>query len=247
MTPVIALEQVNLDLGGRRILDGLTISAGPGEIVAMLGPSGGGKSSTLRVMLGLATPSAGEVRIDGRPVSRPGRVLVPPEERELAVVFQDLALWPHLTVEKHLDFGLSVRRLSGDERRTRIREALARVDLLGKEQRLPAALSGGERQRVAIARALVLRPRAVLLDEPLASLDVALRREMLETFRTLFRQDGVTALFVTHDLRDARRLGARVVVIEGGRVSATGTADEITARPLTPFVAALADDARNGR
>jgi iron(III) transport system ATP-binding protein len=245
MTAVIAMEKVDLELGGRRILDGLTFSAGSREIVALVGPSGCGKSSAVRLLLGLAAPTAGEVHIEGRLVSRAGRVVVPPEERGLAVVFQDLALWPHLTVERHLDFGLASRGLSREERETRIREALGRVDLLGKERRLPAALSGGERQRVAIARALVLRPRAVLLDEPLASLDVGLRREMLETFRVLFQQDAVTALFVTHDLRDARRLGARVVVMEGGRVSAKGTPDEIAALATTPFLKALADDARN--
>jgi iron(III) transport system ATP-binding protein len=246
MTPVIALENVGLVMGGRRILDGLSFHANAGEILALLGPSGAGKSSVLRVILGLAAPGEGEVRVGERVVSRAGRVVVPPEQRGLAVVFQDLALWPHLNVEKHLDFGLASQGVSRGERATRIETALRRVGLHGKERRLPAELSGGERQRVAIARALVLRPKAILLDEPLASLDVALRREMLGTFQALFEQDSVTAVFVTHDLREARRLGARVLVLEEGRVSAGGMPDEVAGAPTTPFLKALAEDAARG-
>jgi iron(III) transport system ATP-binding protein len=245
MTAVIALDDVGLSLGGRRILEGVTFSAGPGEVLAILGPSGSGKSSVLRLVLGFAAPSRGEVHIEGQVVSRAGDVLVPPEERRLAVVFQDLALWPHLNVEEHLDFALTSWGIAKPERRRRIEETLARVGLQGKERRIPAVLSGGERQRVAIARALALRPRAVLLDEPLASLDVALRQEMLATFRDLFREQAVTALFVTHDLREAQRLGARVLVIEDGRLVATGTPSEILAKPITPFIRALAADARS--
>jgi ABC-type sugar transport system ATPase subunit len=247
MTPVIALENVALVVGGRRVLDGLSFQVSPGETLALLGPSGAGKSSVLRVVLGLAVPTEGEVHLDDRVVSRAGRVVVPPEQRGLAVVFQDLALWPHLTVEKHLGFGLSSQGVSREDRATRIGMALRRVGLHGKERRLPAELSGGERQRVAIARALVLRPRAVLLDEPLASLDVALRREMLETFRALFEQDAVTTVFVTHDLREARRMGARVIVLEEGRVSAVGTPDEVAGTRSTPFLKALSEDAAQGR
>jgi iron(III) transport system ATP-binding protein len=243
MTPVIALENVSLVIGGRRILDGLSLHASAGEILALLGPSGAGKSSVLRVILGLAAPTEGDVRIDERVVSRAGRVVVPPERRGLAVVFQDLALWPHLTVEKHLEFGLAAQGVSGQERAMRIGTALRRVGLHGKERRFPAELSGGERQRVAIARAMVLRPRAVLLDEPLASLDVALRREMLGTFRALFEQDSVTVLFVTHDLREARRLGARVLVLEEGRISVAGTPDQVAGTRTTPFLKALSEDA----
>jgi ABC-type Fe3+/spermidine/putrescine transport system ATPase subunit len=246
MTAVIALEEVGLSLGGRRILQSVTFSAQRGETLAILGPSGSGKSSALRLVLGLTPPTRGEVQIEGQVVSRAGEVLVPPEERRLAVVFQDLALWPHLNVERQLDFGLVSWGIAGPERRRRIEETLSRLGLQGKERRMPAALSGGERQRVAIARALVLRPLAVLLDEPLASLDLALRREMLETFRALFREQAVTALFVTHDLREAERLGARVIIVEDGRVVAAGMPTEILADPTTPFVRALAADVRNG-
>jgi ABC-type Fe3+/spermidine/putrescine transport system ATPase subunit len=246
MTAVIALEEVGLSLGGRRILQSVTFSAQRGETLAILGPSGSGKSSALRLVLGLTPPTRGEVQIEGQVVSRAGEVLVPPEERRLAVVFQDLALWPHMNVERQLDFGLVSWGIAVPERRRRIEETLSRLGLQGKERRMPAALSGGERQRVAIARALVLRPLAVLLDEPLASLDLALRREMLETFRALFREQAVTALFVTHDLREAERLGARVIIVEDGRVVAAGMPTEILADPTTPFVRALAADVRNG-
>jgi ABC-type Fe3+/spermidine/putrescine transport system ATPase subunit len=242
MTPVIDLEQLGMAVDGHTIVDDVNLTVGQGETVALLGPSGSGKSTLLRLILGLAAPGTGQLRLAGETVSVPGRVLVPPERRRLAVVFQDLGLWPHLTVEEHLAFGLRPLRLDRGEQERRVQEMLARVGLADKGRRMPGALSGGERQRVAIARALVVRPRAVLLDEPLASLDVALRRELLATFRSLLQEQAVTTLFVSHDLRDAARLGARVVVLEAGRMSQAGTVEEISAEPRTTFVRALVED-----
>ena len=175
-------------------------------------------------------------------VSRDDRLLVAPEDRGLAVVFQDLALWPHLTVEGNLGFGLAARGMPARQRAERIAAMLGRVGLAGTERRYPGDLSGGQRQRVAIARALVTEPRAVLLDEPLASVDVDLRRELLELLRELFRENGTTAIHVTHDLREAVALAHRFAVLEAGRVVQQGSLGDLSRAPATPFVRALIAD-----
>ena len=209
-----------------------------------MGPSGSGKTSLLRLVLGFAAPGSGLVRLDGREVSRDGRVLVPPEDRGLAVVFQDLALWPHLTVTGNLEFGLKAKRVPREERRARIASILRRVGLEQSGLRHPGELSGGERQRVAIARALVLDPRAVLLDEPLSNVDVDLRRDLLGLFRELFAERASTVLYVTHDLREAAAVATRFVVLEGGRVVQDAGLSELLRSPATPFVRALIEDLR---
>ncbi|HET8647387.1 MAG TPA: ATP-binding cassette domain-containing protein, partial [Vicinamibacteria bacterium] len=178
MSAAIDLDGISLALGGEPVLSGVSLAVTPGERVAVLGPSGSGKTSMLRAVLGFAVPWSGTVRLDGVTVSENGRGLVPPEERRLAVVFQDLALWPHLTVEGNLAFGLAARGLPRAERAARVEAMLRRVGLAGSGPRFPGELSGGQRQRVAIARALVQEPRAVLLDEPLSNVDVQLRGEL---------------------------------------------------------------------
>jgi ABC-type Fe3+/spermidine/putrescine transport system ATPase subunit len=164
---------------------------------------------------------------------------VPPEERQLGVVFQDLALWPHLTVRGHLEFCLSSQRRPRQAWGDAISDMLSRVGLHGKEERFPAELSGGEQQRVAIARALITSPRAVLLDEPLANLDVALKEELLDLFGAVLGERGAAALFVTHDAREAALLASRVLVLEEGRIVQEGTFAELSARPTTRFVQRL--------
>lgn len=172
MGEVLSLQKVSLSYHGKSVLHNISLSVRDGETLALLGPSGCGKSSLLRVVMGFAAPSRGSVSIDGEEVSRDGKLLKMPEERNLSVVFQDLALWPHLNVVENLDFGLTTRGTPRDEKDHLINEMLERVGLKGKESSYPGELSGGEKQRVAIARALVLKPRAVLLDEPLSNLDV---------------------------------------------------------------------------
>jgi len=235
---MMELEAVSVQRGGATVLDGVTLQVGP-EVVVLVGPSGSGKSTLLRVLLGLERPSAGRVRLDGRTLSRGREVLVPPEGRNVAMVFQDLALWPHLTVEGNLAFGLRAQGLGRAARTARIGEALAWVGLGDLARRHPDQLSGGERQRVAIARALVLRPAALLLDEPLGSLDVALKEDLQGVFARLFAERGLPVLYVTHDPAEARRLARRVVVLERGSVTQAGTPAELAAAPATPFVAAL--------
>jgi iron(III) transport system ATP-binding protein len=242
MTAAIALDDVVVRYGSRAVLDGFTLAVEPGEVVALLGPSGCGKTTVLRLVLGFIVPSRGRVRLLGEVVSGDGKILKPPEQRGVAVVFQDLALWPHLTVRGNLAFGLGSQKVARDVQGERIRTMLERVGLSGKESSYPGELSGGERQRVAIARALVLEPRAVLFDEPLSNLDVGLKRELLSVFRELLKEPRTTAIYVTHDLREAAVLGDRIAVMEGGRVTQEGVLDALRARPATPFVRELFDD-----
>jgi len=242
VNPCLGLDGVSLRFGEQRVLDAVDLRVATGEVLAVLGPSASGKTSLLRVVLGFAAPSAGTVRVGERVVSRDGRTLVAPEDRGLAVVFQDLALWPHLTVEGNLGFGLAARGVRPGERAKRIAAMLRRVGLAGSERRHPGELSGGERQRVAIARALVLEPRALLLDEPLANVDVDLRRELLVLLRELFRESGATVVHVTHDLREAIAIAQRFAVMESGRIVQQGGIAELRGAPATPFVRSLLDD-----
>jgi iron(III) transport system ATP-binding protein len=242
VTTALALEEVTFGYGAEPILDRLTLSVAEGEILVLLGPSGGGKSTVLRLLLGFAAPVSGRVEVGGALVSADGEIRVPPEERNLAVVFQDLALWPHLTVRGNLAFGLDSRRVARATQEERIRDVLGRVGLTDKERRLPGELSGGERQRAAIARALVLEPRAILLDEPLANLDAHRKRQLMGMFREIFKERKTTALYVTHDLREAAALADRIAVLENGRVVQEGTLDDLRARPATEFVEALIAD-----
>jgi ABC-type Fe3+/spermidine/putrescine transport system ATPase subunit len=175
-------------------------------------------------------------------VSRDGKILVSPEDRRLAVVFQDLALWPHLTVRGNLEFGLKAHGVQKETRDARIANWLGRLGLGAEKDRYPGSLSGGERQRVAIARAMVLDPVAVLFDEPLASLDVVLKRELLEVLRGILREARTTAVYVTHDPREAAALADRMAVLEGGRIVQSGTLEEFRGAPATPFVADLVAD-----
>ena len=242
MTPALALEAVEVRLGATVVLRRLSLAVAAGEVLALLGPSGAGKTTVLRLLLGFLPPDRGAVRLSGATVSADGRVLRPPEERNLAVVFQDLALWPHLTVAGNLGFGLEARRMARPERERRIAEMIQRVGLGGKERRRPGELSGGERQRVAIARALVLEPVAVLLDEPLSNLDPALRRELLSTFREMLAEHGTTAIYVTHEPREAASLGDRIAVLEEGAIVQVGTSAELAVCPATRFVQSLLED-----
>lgn len=242
MTALIEFQDVRFRYGDEEVIRGVSLALQAGEVLAVLGPSGAGKSSIVRLALGLSAPTAGIIRIMGQIASRDGRVLMAPEARGLGVVFQDLALWPHLTVEANLTFALNAQRVPGEERRARIEAALSRVGLLEKARRYPGELSGGERQRVAIVRALVTLPRAVLLDEPLSNLDIALKQELLQLFRELLLERKTAALYVTHDPREAARLAEQVAVLEEGRIVQQGTFSDLRSRPGTRFVERLAAD-----
>jgi iron(III) transport system ATP-binding protein len=241
VSAAIELEGVTVLRAERKVLADVSMRVSAGETLAVLGSSGSGKTTLLRVVAGFVAPSLGAVRIGDALASERGRTVLPPEERGLAMVFQDLALWPHLTVHGNLAFGLQATKLPRVVREERIAAVLSRVGLGGKERRHPGELSGGERQRVAIARALVREPRAVLLDEPLSNLDVGLKQELLGLFRELLHERGTTALYVTHDPREARALGDRTAVLDGGRIVHLGRLDELRSRTDLPFARSVLD------
>jgi spermidine/putrescine ABC transporter ATP-binding subunit len=203
-----------------------------GEFFTFLGPSGCGKTTTLRIVAGLELPDSGRVFIDGEDVT-----YLPPYKRDTAMVFQNYALWPHMTVFDNVAYGLKVRKLPKDEIRRRVREVLELVRLEGLEDRYPTQLSGGQQQRVALARALVVQPKVLLLDEPLSNLDAKLRVEMREELKRLQRKLGITTIYVTHDQDEAMALSDRIAVMNSGRVVEIGRPDELYRRPRSFFVA----------
>ena len=214
------------------VVDGLDLALKPGELLTLLGPSGCGKTTTLRLIAGLETPDSGSIVIAGREMTRP---LVPPEGRGVGLVFQDYALFPHLSVLANVLFGL--RHLPRAERLSRARETLALVGLTVFEQRMPHQLSGGQQQRVALARALAPRPALLLLDEPFSNLDAQLRHSTRQDVRGILRGSGTAAILVTHDQEEALAFSDRVAVMRGGRAEQLGTPEEVYARPGTVFVA----------
>ena len=234
MTGTASLEVrgVGKRYGAAWALRDVSLRVEPGEFFTLLGPSGCGKTTALRLIAGFLDPDEGEILIDGAPVAG-----VPPWRRDLGLVFQSYALWPHLSVFEHVAFGLRERRVPRAERRQRVQDALRLVSLEGLEHRRPSQLSGGQQQRVALARTLVLRPRALLLDEPLSNLDATLRAQMRVELRRLHRELGITTLFVTHDQAEAMALSSRVAVFDRGAVIQVGTPAEVYRRPKTRFVA----------
>jgi iron(III) transport system ATP-binding protein len=241
MSAAIQLDGVTVLRDGRKVLTDVSVRVPPGEMLTVLGSSGSGKTTLLRVVAGFVAPALGSVRVGEALAAEGGRSMLPPEEREIAMVFQDLALWPHLTVHGNLAFGLDGKKVPRSERDDRISSILARVGLSGKDGRHPGELSGGERQRVAIARALVLEPRAVLLDEPLSNLDVGLKQELLNLFRELLQERGTTALYVTHDPREVQALGHRTAVLDGGRIVHLGVLQDLRSRTDLPFARSVID------
>jgi len=228
----IRLENVTKRYGDVAAVDGVSLEVADGEFFFLLGPSGCGKTTLLRIISGFAHLDAGEVYFGGRAVTS-----VPPHRRELAMVFQSYALWPHMTVARNVGYGLEVRKVSGEERRRRVAGALELVRMGHLAERYPAELSGGEQQRVALARALVVEPQAVLLDEPLSNLDARLRLQMREELREIHRRTGVTMLYVTHDQKEALSMAQRVALMDRGRIVQVGTPSELYRRPASRFAA----------
>jgi len=213
---------------------GADLEIGDGEFFSMLGPSGSGKTTVLRLIAGFEEPTSGTVELGGHDVTRR-----PAYDRDVNTVFQDYALFPHLSVLENVEYGLRVKKVAPSERRRRALDALEQAQLAGFGKRRPAQLSGGQRQRVALARALVNRPRVLLLDEPLGALDLKLREQMQVELKALQREVGITFLFVTHDQDEALTLSDRIAVFSDGRIEQVGTAAEVYERPANAFVASF--------
>jgi ABC-type Fe3+/spermidine/putrescine transport system ATPase subunit len=216
----LELRKVTKTFAAHTAVSTVSLDISAGESVVILGPSGCGKTTILRLIAGLETTDAGEVWLFGQRASVQDRNLLPIHQRGIGFVFQDLALWPHMTLHEHLDFVTRSAGLSKQERRTRATEILTLVRLGDKSDRYPHELSGGEQQRAALARALVGRPRLLLLDEPFSSLDPDLRSIMREELRTLHRALQLTTIYVSHDREDAAALATRTVAVRAGRVEA---------------------------
>src|SRR3954468_8997335 len=231
-TADISLAGVRKAYGDVVAVDGVDLDIRRGEFFTMLGPSGSGKTTCLRMIAGFERPDQGRVELGGTDVTD-----LPPNERDVNTVFQDYALFPHMTVGQNVEYGLKVKKVAGEERRKRVAEALELVRLGGYESRRPSQLAGGQRQRIALARALVNRPRVLLLDEPLGALDLKLRQQLQVELKRIQQEVGITFVYVTHDQDEALTMSDRIAVMDGGHVLQVGTPQEVYDEPDSTFVA----------
>ena len=222
----LTISKVSKSFGPQSVLSEISLEISSGEFFFILGPSGCGKSTLLRIIAGLERADGGTIAIDGAVVNS-----VPPQKRGIGMVFQHYALWPHMTVAQNVRFGLEVQRLSQDEQRLRMNDALEAVRMLGFEHRYPHELSGGQQQRVALARALALQPRVILMDEPLSNLDARLRDEIRAELLALHRELKLTIIYVTHDQEDALALATRMAILNAGQLVQLGTPQELYRHP----------------
>ena len=228
----VRLEGLRRSYGAVTALDGLDLTMAPGELVALLGPSGCGKTTALRLVAGLEEADGGRVFVGGDDVTRRSA-----NKRDMGMVFQAYSLFPHLTAVQNVAFGLRLRKLNAAERTSRAREMLDLVGLTAQAERYAHEMSGGQQQRVALARALAIRPRVLLLDEPLSALDAKVRAQLRDEIRRVQLEVGTTTLFVTHDQEEALAIADRVGVMSAGRLEQLGTPTDVYHRPSSPFVA----------
>ena len=232
VTVAVSLRGISKLFDDVTAVDSVDLDIDDGEFFALLGPSGCGKTTTLRMIAGLEIPSSGSLQIFGDEVGS-----LPPNKRPVNTVFQNYALFPHMSVADNVAFGLRMRKVDKSEIADRVQQAIALVRMSGMENRRPSQLSGGQQQRVALARALVNRPKVLLLDEPLAALDLKLRQEMQFELKQLQREVGITFVFVTHDQEEALALSDRIGVMNDGRLLQVGTPEEMYDAPADRFVA----------
>jgi putative spermidine/putrescine transport system ATP-binding protein len=228
----LTLDRLVKRFAGQVAVDEVSLDVHPGEMIVLLGPSGCGKTTTLRMIAGFVPASGGDIRLDGQSIAR-----LPPYRRDIGIVFQSYALFPHLSVARNIAFGLEMRRMKGAAIQARVAEMLRLVKLDAFADRLPRQLSGGQQQRVALARALAIHPKLLLLDEPLSNLDAELRQDMAREIRLLQQRGGITTIMVTHDQQEAMALGDRLVVMRDGRVQQIGAPEDLHLRPANSFVA----------
>jgi putative spermidine/putrescine transport system ATP-binding protein len=231
-TSGVSIRGLSKSFGSVEAVSGVNLDIPQGEFFSMLGPSGSGKTTVLRMIAGFETASAGKIYLDGQDVTG-----LAPFDREVNTVFQDYALFPHMSIQENVEFGLRAKKLTKEERTSKATEAIEQVKLGHLSDRLPHQLSGGQRQRIALARALVLRPKLLLLDEPLGALDKQLREEMQVELKTIQRESKITFIFVTHDQEEAMRMSDRIAVFNAGKIEQVGSPEEVYERPATAFVA----------
>jgi ABC-type Fe3+/spermidine/putrescine transport system ATPase subunit len=229
---MLEIQNLTRRFGASLALDGASLDAGPAEVVALLGPSGCGKTTTLRIVAGFESADSGSITLADRDLTR-----LPPHSRDIGLVFQDYALFPHMSVADNLAYGLRRRGMATADRARRVGEMLELVRLTGLDARRPAQLSGGQQQRVALARALAINPRLLLLDEPLSNLDAKLRHTLQTELRQILTRIGTTTLIVTHDQEEAMALADRIAIMAQGRVLQIGTPREVYEQPACRFVA----------
>ena len=229
---ILSLENIEKSFDGEKILKNISLDIGRGEFITLLGSSGCGKTTTIRIIAGLETPDSGKVVLNGKDITA-----LAPEKRDVNTVFQNYALFPHMNVEKNIGYGLRLKKMSQNEIKNEVKNALSLVQLEGFEKRNPSQLSGGQKQRVAIARAVVNKPSVLLLDEPLGALDLMLRRQMQTELKKLQKALGITFIYITHDQEEALNMSSRIVVMRNGKIEQTGTPSEVYDTPKTAFVA----------
>ncbi|WP_426955755.1 ABC transporter ATP-binding protein [Muricoccus radiodurans] len=232
----LSLQGLTKAYGTLRVVDRIDLTLEQGEFVSLLGPSGCGKTTTLRMIAGFVEPNEGTITLDGEVISAPGATL-PPERRGMSMIFQSYAVWPNMTVEENVAFGLKLRKLPGAEIRKRVGEILEVVQMSHLAARYPAELSGGQQQRVALARAIVVKPQVLLLDEPLSNLDANLREEMRFEIRRLHDEFRITTVYVTHDQSEAMATSDRIAVMNAGKIEQVDAPHLLYTRPRTRFVA----------
>ena len=229
---LIRLNGISKSFDGETVLDNMSLEIHDKEFITLLGPSGCGKTTTLRVIGGFETPDAGDVFFDGKRINDE-----PPYKRQVNTVFQRYALFPHLNVFDNIAFGLRVHKCPDDQIKQKVKDMLSMVNLKGFERRRITTLSGGQQQRVAIARALINQPKVLLLDEPLAALDLKLRKDMQNELKNIQHQTGITFIYVTHDQEEALSMSDTVVVMANGKIQQIGTPTDIYNEPVNAFVA----------
>ena len=229
---ILSLENIEKSFDGEKILKNISLDIGRGEFITLLGSSGCGKTTTIRIIAGLETPDGGKVVLNGKDITA-----LAPEKRDVNTVFQNYALFPHMNVEKNIGYGLRLKKMPQNEIKNEVKNALSLVQLEGFEKRNPSQLSGGQKQRVAIARAVVNKPSVLLLDEPLGALDLMLRRQMQTELKKLQKALGITFIYITHDQEEALNMSSRIVVMRNGKIEQTGTPSEVYDTPKTAFVA----------
>src|SRR3989454_8998170 len=230
------LDKLTKRYAGVASVDAIDLTVGHAEFVCLLGPSGCGKTTTLRMIAGLLEPDGGEIRVDGNVLSSP-RSVVPPERRNMSMIFQSYAIWPHMTVRQNVAYGLKLKPLAASAKQSRVDALLGATKLSAEAERYPSELSGGQQQRVALARALVPKPDILLLDEPLSNLDANLRGDMRLEIRRLHDEFQYTSVYVTHDQVEAMTMADRIVIMNTGRIEQIGTPEEVYERPNSVFVA----------